>query len=267
MDPYIHGSNRKEQNRLSRLNEILNAKCLRHINIEKGMKILDVGSGLGQMVNKLGEMTGPNGVVLGIERDQNQLASARKLSSDSLPIKFRKGNAYDLPLESSEWGSFDLIHCRFVLEHLNRPEDAVAQMYLAAKRAGKIILFDDDHQNFRITPTCEGFDTLWKVYYKTYEKLGNDPFIGRKLVGLLKSTGCKNIKNGQVFFGSCADEPQFTLYAENLIEVVALAKDTILSFNLLSEEEFEQCISDMIQWSQKPDAAIWYQVCFAQGTK
>lgn len=46
---YIHGSTSEEQIRLSKLNDLLNQRCLAAIKLNKGDAVLDVGSGLGQL--------------------------------------------------------------------------------------------------------------------------------------------------------------------------------------------------------------------------
>ena len=46
---YLHGSEPEEQRRLSLLNDLLNEGSLRALDLRGDEKILDVGSGLGQL--------------------------------------------------------------------------------------------------------------------------------------------------------------------------------------------------------------------------
>jgi len=46
---YLHGGDPEEQVRLSLLNDLLNVGSLRELNLHGGERILDVGSGLGQL--------------------------------------------------------------------------------------------------------------------------------------------------------------------------------------------------------------------------
>jgi predicted O-methyltransferase YrrM len=73
-----HGSAPEEQKRLSLLNTILNDACLRELNLRGGERVLDVGSGLGQFTRAMAHAAGKNGRVLGIERDPDQLAEAKR---------------------------------------------------------------------------------------------------------------------------------------------------------------------------------------------
>ena len=267
---YIHGNSAEEQDRLSRLNEILNARSLAQIRFNGGENILDVGSGLGQFARAMARNVLPDGNVLGVERDNAQLERAESLAAldgESHLVEFRQGNALKLPLRTEEWGTFDIVHSRFLLEHLRSPEQAVKQMLMAAKPNGKIILEDDDHSTFRITPEPPGARELWKAYCRSYDRVGNDPYVGRRLVSLLHELGCTQIRNSVFFFGDCAGNPTFETYALNVIGIIEGAKKLIVDEKLLELELFEASIESLYEWSKRPDAAIWYSVCWAEGTK
>ena len=100
-------------------------------------------------------------------------------------IEIRQGLATDLPLRDDEWGSFDVAHARFLLEHVADPEAVVRQMLRAVRPGGRVILEDDDHDVLRLWPAVAAFDELWQGYVESYSALGFDPYIGRRLVGLL----------------------------------------------------------------------------------
>src|SRR5215210_4352447 len=207
---YIHGTDPEEQARLSLLNDLLNAGSLRELRLRGGERILDVGSGLGQLARAMANETGVR--VLGIERSAEQIAEAERLAREAGEasfVVFRQGDAAHLPLADEEWGRFDLAHTRFVLEHLREPLTVVRQMVRAVRPGGRIVLEDDDHDLLRLWPEPPGFAALWQAYQRGYEHLGNDPVIGRRLVSLLVEAGAKPVRNAFVFFGSCAGEAHF----------------------------------------------------------
>ena len=267
---YIHGSTPKEQDRLSTLNELLNERCLSAIDWEGGEKVLDVGSGLGQFSLKMAQKVGKKGSVLGIERDPAQFAKAQQLA-DANPtvsqLQFRQGNAYDLPLSAGEWGSFDVVHCRFLLEHLSNPQQAVDQMVKAAKIGGRIILSDDDHSTFRTTPEPLGFSMIWEAYCRSYERIGNDPYIGKRLVTLLHQSGITKFRNKSIFFGGCQQDGHFPAVAYNLIGILDGAKALILKEGLLNESSFDKAIDSLHDWKTLPDAALFYSMDWVEGVK
>lgn len=266
---YIHGSSADEQQRLSRLNQLMNTACLEAIQLRGDERILDMGSGLGQFSIAIAHAAAFRGQILGIERDAQQLATARKNLSESKlqSIEFRQGDAFHPPLSEEEWETFDVAHTRFLLEHLPQPERVVAQMVRAVRPGGRIILIDDDHDTFRLWPDAPGFRDLWLAYIRSYERLGNDPYIGRRLVSLLHQAGCQRIRNKVVFFGSCADEPNFDFFVENIIGILVGAKDLMLEQGLIHPYAFAESIAQLRQWKTLPDASIWYSMCYAEGEK
>ncbi len=267
---YLHGTLPEEQTRLSLLNDLLNEKSLRAMNLQGGERILDVGSGLGQLTRAMARTAGPTGQVIGIERSDEQISDARKraeLAGETSLVEFRQGDAYDLPLRNDEWGSFDVAHTRFLLEHVRQPERVVKAMVRAVRPGGRIILEDDDHEILRLWPEVGGFTDLWKAYYKTFEHLGNDPLIGRRLVSLLVVAGAAPVGNNWIFFGSCAGERNFTDYASNLIGVIQSARELVLSSRLLAPTAFDAGIETLREWSQQRDSAIWYAMAWAEGRR
>lgn len=265
---YIHGSSPEEQRRLSLLNDILNESCLRELNLQPGEKVLDLGSGLGQFSRLIARTVGSKGQVVGIERDRDQILQAKRLadsSAESELVEFRKGDALKLPLSESEWGTFDVAHARFLLEHVPRPALVIEQMVRSVRPGGRVFVLDDDHGDFRPWPEPPGFHPLWQAYVRSYERLGNDPYVGRRLVSLLRDGGLTSIRNSCVFFGGCAGNERFQATADNLIAALAGAKDTILSGELLDEESFYTGIDGLQQWKANASAALWYAACCAEG--
>ena len=57
--PYLHGTDPEEQRRLSRLNDLLNQESLRMLDLRGDERILDVGSGLGQLSRAMACAAGP----------------------------------------------------------------------------------------------------------------------------------------------------------------------------------------------------------------
>ena len=266
---YIHGSSPEEQHRLSLLNDILNESCLRELNLGQGENVLDLGSGLGQFTRLIARTVGSEGHVVGIERDQDQILQAKSLadsSGESPLVEFRKGDALELPLSGSEWGTFDVAHARFLLEHIPRPELVIAQMVRSVRPGGRVFVSDDDHDNFRPWPEPRGFQALWQAYVRSYQRLGNDPYVGRRLVSLLRDAELTSIRNSCVFFGGCAGNQKFQAVADNLIGALEGAKDAILSEDLLGEESFYAGMDGLQQWKKHPSAVLWYTVCCAEGT-
>lgn len=266
-DHYIHGYSEIEQKRLSNLNDLLNTRCLTKLHPHAGQKVLDVGSGLGQLTAQVAEIVKPGGQVIGVEIDVRQLSKARAESVKSSLVEFRQGSAYNLPLSDLEWGAFDLVYTRFLLEHVKHPEQVVGQMVAATKPGGRVVLMDDDHAHFQLYPNSAGFNNIWTAYMRSYDRIGNDPFVGRRLASLLHSAGLKQINNDFIFFGCTSSDPLFTGFVENIIGILEGSRELMQEHQLIDARSLDQGIENLDQWKKLPDAAIWYAVNLAQGIK
>jgi len=267
---YIHGTTAEEQRRLSLLNDVLlNNASLRRMALQGDERILDFGSGLGQFTRAMAR-TVPRGRVIGIERDEKQIAEAQRLAAadnESQLADFRRGDVLNLELLANEWGSFDLAHGRFILEHVPDPLGVVKAMVRAVKRGGRIVLADDDHGVMRLWPEPPGFYDLWNAYIRSYDRIGNDPFVGRRLVSLLHQAGAVPRKNDWIFFGGCAGMEIFDVLTANMAGVVLSAKETIIGMSLFDRDAFDNVMQQYGIWSRRPDAALWFAVAWAEGAR
>jgi ubiquinone/menaquinone biosynthesis C-methylase UbiE len=266
---YIHGTDDDEQRRLSLMNDVLlNSAMLREMNLRGDERILDLGSGLGQFTRMMARAV-PNGHVVGIEYSDEQLSAAKRLAAndgEALLAELRSGDALNLDL-GDQWGTFDVAHTRFLLEHVPDPLRAVKSMVRAVKPGGRIVLADDDHGVLRLWPEPPGWMSLWDAYMRAYERVGNDPLVGRRLVQLLHEAGAQPVRNTWVFFGGCAGMETFPILAANMAGVVRTARDTIVSQHLFDADDFDRVMAEYHIWSQRPDAALWFSVAWAEGKK
>lgn len=267
---YIHGSSAEEQQRLSRLNRLLNQRCVEAIEFTGVERVLDVGSGLGQLTRAMATALDGRAAVIGVERDEKQLETAIRLAADagqSDLVTFRLGDALALPLDEGEVASFDLAHARFVLEHVPQHAEAIAQMVQAVRPGGRVVVADDDHDTMRLWPEPAGFEPLWHAYVASFSRAGNDPYVGRKLVTLLHDAGLRSIRSNQLFFGGCAGNDTFHAVVDNLLSAFVGARDELLAGGQLDKDAFEFGIRNLRDWKSDPSAAVWFTICWAEGTR
>lgn len=247
------------------MNTLMNQRCVAKMKIPVGAKILDVGSGLGQMADLLVQTAGPGATCLGIERDRQQIELAR--SKGYQQIEFREGDGRNIPLQGSEEGSFDFAHSRFLLEHVPNPSAIVKEMFRALKPGGTIALADDDHQAMMLYPEPEGFQKLWSAYMDAYIEIGNDPYIGRKMSRLLFEEGFTDLSVDVAFFGDCGGTETFRDFCLNLYGVIDSAKSSMINSGLITEQEFSESMKNLLNWSELPHASMWYYIFLAFGKK
>jgi len=267
---YVHGSAPEEQRRLAALNDLLNESSLRALGLAGGESVLDLGCGLGQLARAMARATGPRGRVVGIERDAGQLAEALRLAREAGEeglVELRPGDVTALELPAAEWGTYDVAHARFILQHVPNPLAVVRVMVRAVKPGGRIVLEDDDHDVLRLWPEPSGLTELWRAYIESYARNGNDPYVGRRLVELLHQAGARPARNAWLFFGSCAGDERLDLFVRNLAGVLEGARADILETGRVDSARFDQAIAAIHAWGERPDAAIWFARCWAEGVR
>jgi ubiquinone/menaquinone biosynthesis C-methylase UbiE len=243
------------------MNRLLNEQELAALDLRGDERALELGAGTGIFARALAQ-TLARGSVLAIELDERQLARARDHVPPVQNLELRRGDVYAPPLVADEWGSFDLVHARFLLEHLNDPPRALASLARAVRPGGRVVLVDDDHDTLRLWPAAPAFERLWRAYCAEYERRGMDPWIGRRLSGLAHDAGLVPCAARLLTFGACAGMELFPVAIDNLDGVVAGARADLLRANAMSEPELESALAELRQWRTRPDAALWYGVPF-----
>jgi len=267
---YLHGTTPPEQERLARLNELLNARHLAEVAPRSGERVIDFGAGLGQLARALARAVGPAGRVVGIERSAAQLVEARRLGADhaeqrAAPVELRLGEVEAPPLAPDEWGTFDLAHGRYILEHVRDPLLVVRQMVRSVRPGGRVVLADDDHEPLRLWPEPPGFAALWRAYMRTYDRIGNDPLVGRRLVSLLHAAGATPVRNTMLFFGGCSGDGVLDLLVQNMVGLFEGARAAILACGEVDDEHYGRALDELMRWRTRPDAALWFHLAFAEG--
>ena len=143
MPEYVLGSTRREHYRLMRQNRLI-SNMTRHLleetPLEPGMRVLDVGSGVGDVALLIAGMVGPAGEVVCVDRDAEVLETARRRA---LRQGFRNISFRPLEIQAFESGEdFDVVFGRCVLIH---QADPVCALVSASKHArpGGVVAFQE----------------------------------------------------------------------------------------------------------------------------
>lgn len=140
---YAMGSGEAETERLIRQSDLyapFTRRLLGEAGVGPGMRVLDVGSGAGDVALMAAGMVGPSGSVVGVDRDPGVLeaARARALQAGLENVTFVEG---ELDLLEPD-GAFDAAVGRLVLMHQKDP--AVTLRSVAARvRGGGVVAFQE----------------------------------------------------------------------------------------------------------------------------
>lgn len=114
--------------------------------ITNGLRVLDVGCGLGHEVRRLASFVGKEGTIVGLDKSAEFIEEARRrIDARHEQIEFVVGEAEELKFEDA---SFDICRCERVLLYVPNPARAIAEMGRVTRPGGKVIIFDFDHNAF-----------------------------------------------------------------------------------------------------------------------
>jgi len=129
--------------------------------LRRGMRVADLGCGVGMVTRLLAELVGADGQVVGVDASDEQVAQARLLlPAGCSNVSFVKASATDTGLPPE---SFDLVYCRFLLIHLTDPHLALREMRGLLKPDGILVVEDGDLTSAGSQPpsALDAFADLW----------------------------------------------------------------------------------------------------------
>lgn len=121
---------------LERLNDPATIAHLEATGVGPGWRCLEVGGGAGSIARWLCERVGPEGRVVATDLDVRFL---ELIEAENLEVR-----THDIMEDELETGAFDLVHSRFLLEHLPGYRHALARMIDALAPGGWIVVEDVD---------------------------------------------------------------------------------------------------------------------------
>src|SRR6516165_5971267 len=161
-------------------------RVLLEAGIRRGMRVADLGCGVGMVTALLAELVGPGGHVVGIDSSGAQLAQAReRLNGNGTNVSLVEASATDTGLPP---GSFDLVYCRFLLIHLPEPERALREMFTLLRPDGILVCEDGDLTAAGSEPpsALDAFADLWG---RLGPRRGLDYTLGRRLFQMVCAAG------------------------------------------------------------------------------
>jgi ubiquinone/menaquinone biosynthesis C-methylase UbiE len=128
----------------------LRAETARRMRLETGHKALDLGCGIGGATFRIAELTGPSGLVAGVDVSSALIDVAARRAEGRPGIEFRVGDASAIPYPD---GYFDAARSERVFLYLPDRLAAIREMMRVVKPGGRICLVDTDIDSTAIYST------------------------------------------------------------------------------------------------------------------
>jgi len=181
---YILGQSAFEYERLT-----LQAKMLRPFTqkfftmagLGPRMRVLEAGSGMGDVALLAAEMVGPGGRVLGIDRDVTGLENARERARQQGCSSWASFQAATLDEFNTE-EEFDAIVGRFILLYQHDPGTTIRHLLKFLKPGGIVVFHELDFTDPRSSdPPCALWDEIYGLLGEAFRRAGNPPDYGRRV--------------------------------------------------------------------------------------
>lgn len=232
---YVLGSHNSEIERLQKQAVMLaepTALLFKRGGIRPGMRVLDLGSGPGDVAFLVADIVGRDGSVVGVEQDSAQIAVAiqRRDQLGLGNVDFRLADARAFTDEEP----FDAAVCRLLLVHLPDAADLVAHQMGNLRPGGVFVAVDYDMGGARTLPDVELYSCIRDWFRAGFEYAGADPFVGMRLPLLFSQAGYRDVGS----LGLQSFWPPDNRQAAGYIVGVLLAmKDAVVGAGAATEEE------------------------------
>jgi ubiquinone/menaquinone biosynthesis C-methylase UbiE len=272
----LSSSSEDEHDRLSRQSELyepFTRRLLKRAGIEPGMRVLDVGCGPGDVSFLVSELVGAEGSVVGVERDEQAVAAARRraLGAGVGNVELVRGDFREVEIEG---GPFDALVGRFVLMYQADPAGAVRR---AARhiRPGGIVAFAELNlplgsalparylMSWPQTPASEQFNA-W--IYEAFGRLGTQPDMGLRLLETFAQAGLEPSPDLEVEVAIAVGEEAIS----HSVEIVRSLLPAILDAGIATEEEVDiDTLAERLRAGAEPAGRVscWPSAISAFATK
>lgn len=191
---YVLGSDEAEIARLDAQAASLaqaTALLLRAAGIAPGMRVLDLGTGLGHVAFAIAELVGPGGTVVGLDASPRMLevAEARRCAAGLDQVRFVEGDAHT----HRDPEPFDAIVGRLLLFHLPGAVEVVRHHLGGLRPGGTFAALDFDIGAVRTEPPSALVATARGWIEDAFRAAHADPRIGTRLGLLLREAGCEDV--------------------------------------------------------------------------
>jgi 2-polyprenyl-3-methyl-5-hydroxy-6-metoxy-1,4-benzoquinol methylase len=232
---YVLGHSEAELKRLAsqaRLIDPITKRFFQSAGIRNGMRILDVGSGAGDVAILLARLVGPDGTIVGTDPAPVAIAAAqhRVKAAGVSNVVFRQGDPAGMTFDPP----FDAVVGRYVLQFMADPAASLARLAKHLRPGGLIVFHELDLSGARSTPTVATFDLVCRWIDRTIASSAQSR-LGLQLASLFRKAGLPPAT--MQLEAAIASGPAAGDIVRLLTEVVETLLPTMTRIGIASKEE------------------------------
>jgi SAM-dependent methyltransferase len=164
-------------------------RLFRDAGVGPGQRVLELGSGMGDVAMLVARLIGPSGEVVGVERDARSIARAqRRLREAGIGnVTFVQCDASELPRERP----FDAAVGRLILQYLPDPGAVMRSVSQLVRRGGAIAFQEPSFKPyFALCSEMPLWSACGSLAVAAFQGAGANAEMGPELPGVFERAGC-----------------------------------------------------------------------------
>lgn len=212
---YVHGStDAHEVARLEKQAAFVSPLTFPSLNLRPGWRVLDLATGVGAMGWRLKDQF-PGIHLCGVDLSATQLGAARKHHPE---LTVLRGDATRLPFAD---GTFDAIHCSWLLEHVPSPVAVLREVRRVLKPGAFCQFIEVDNSTLGHAPRSAAVDEVMRLLNGAQVSGGGDPFVGARLHAHFRDAGFERfVLSHPSMLGDEKNPAYFHSFVEEFSEII-----------------------------------------------
>lgn len=253
-DIYLLGRSAREEERLRKQIQELAGEArwlLDRLQIRPGARALELGCGPEGVLELLSERVGPSGTVVGLDKNEGFVASARKYAAEKqlTNVEVVHGDARATCLPRA---SFDVVFCRLLLVNVPQPERVAEEMVALLRPGGVLASHEADYLPHMCDPPSPAWDRLFEVFQAYTRAKGVDLFVGRRLHRMLRDAGLVELQVNPVIHVYPHGHNRRNIF----LDFVQNVRDALVLEGFAKDEELNELTQDLKRHCDDPDTLV-----------
>ena len=247
---YVHGYDERANERLHDQARTLLDLLHAGTSYPAGSLVLEAGCGVGAQTITLAQRS-PQARFVSIDDEPTSVAAARRRveAAGLANVELREADIFALPFAPA---SFDHVFVCFVLEHLDRPVEALTLLRVLLKPGGTITVIEGDHGSTYFHPDSEAAHAAIRCQVELQRAAGGDSNIGRQVYPLLVEAGydAVHVRPLMVYVDFSRPELADGFTRKTFTAMIEGVREDAIAADLIAPERFDAGIRDLYRTAE-----------------
>lgn len=263
---YIHGFEKKEQDRLIYQADFLEPYVYQGVDLEFTKTLLEVGCGVGAQTQILCRRF-PKLKIDGLDLSPEQLKTASKVLAKEIKagrVTLQQQDAQKLRLNKTD---YDAAFICWFLEHVPNPLLVLKNVRKNLRPGAKVYISEVFNHSLFMEPYSPAYLKYWFEFNDFQWEIKGHPFVGAQLGNLLKASGFKNINVEIRPFHFDAREPEKrAAFIDYFFNILLSAEETLIKTNRVTPQLIKQMKKEVEIAKKSKNSVFFYSYVRATAT-